>query len=49
MNNSNYTLRFSRTGREAYGYDVSFNDKSDKLVWGLFVFGLGFILGLLIP
>jgi hypothetical protein len=47
MNNSNWTLKFSRTGREAYGYDVVFDHKDpDRHAWVVVVFGLGLIVGM---
>jgi hypothetical protein len=48
MNNSNYSLRFSRTAREAYGHEISFHDQSKMdravlivcAVLGAFVVGM---------
>lgn len=50
MNNSNYTLRFPRTSREAYGHDVQFVDgnRKDKIV-GIVCSILGaFVVGMMI-
>jgi len=48
MNNSNQTLRFSRTSREAYGYFVRFepdHHRAEPWLWALALFVLGFIAG----
>lgn len=48
MNNSNQTLRFSRTSREAYGYFVRFEPEhhwSEPYLWVACIFAIGFILG----
>lgn len=51
MNNSNQTLKFSRTSREAYGYQVHFIDtqaRDTTILVGVvlaFLFVLGFVLG----
>lgn len=47
--NSNWTLRFPRSSREAYGHQIGFDDghkRSDLIVLLLMVFALGFIVGL---
>ena len=44
---SNYTLRFPRTGREAFGHECHFEgDKGDRLVGFICAVGIAFILGL---
>lgn len=46
MNNSNYTLRFSRTSREAFGHDITFKGRVDCIeewVW----FAAGLVFGLI--
>lgn len=50
MNNSNYTLRFSRSAREAYGTDIEFGDQKnvDMPVIGVCIFGFGVVVGLLL-
>ena len=49
MNNSNFTLRFSRSAREAYGHDSDFDRKNpDSFAWLAFVFGIGLLLGILL-
>jgi len=46
MRDSNYTLRWNRSAREAYGYDVSFKEKNpDRWVAWVAIFAAGFICG----
>ena len=46
---SNWTLRFPRTSREAYGYDVEFDRRDpNKNAWVLVIFGFGLLLGFLL-
>ena len=49
MQNSNWTLRFPRTSREAFGYSVQFHNSIDDWEWiikaGFLVF-IGFMLGM---
>lgn len=51
--NSNWTLRYPRTGREAFGHEVRFNRNPDRLVGILiallYAFVGGLILGGVIP
>jgi hypothetical protein len=45
--NSNWTLRFPRTSREAYGYQVTFRRESnDRAVLVGVAIGLAFLVGL---
>ena len=47
MNNSNYSLRFSRTAREAFGHSLEFdNRRGDKWVGWAAIFIAGFLIGL---
>lgn len=48
MNDSNWTLRFPRTAREAYGHDIKFDDEHFGYKWaGVFVaFVWGIVVGL---
>lgn len=50
MNNSNYSLRFSRSAREAYGHDVQFHDanKLDRCVFTAALIGAAFVIGMMI-
>ena len=49
MKDSNYTLRFNRSAREAYGHDIDFHDHHpDTPVWYVTLFILGFLLGMLV-
>lgn len=52
MPDSNYTLRFNRTARQAYGHDVDFRESEytdfDRFVFFVMVFALGFILGVIV-
>lgn len=50
MNNSNYTLRFSRTSREAFGHQVDFHDGLDwdRIVGIVGVIALAFVVGLIV-
>ncbi len=50
MNNSNFSLRFSRSAREAYGHDVSFHDhsKMDRIVFIACAIGAAFVIGLMV-
>jgi len=48
MNNSNQTLRFSRTSREAYGGWIQFESDThwaEPLIWIGAVFGFGTLFG----
>jgi len=48
MNNSNQTLKFSRTSREAYGHFVRFEPEhhwSEPYLWAVGVFAIGLIVG----
>lgn len=46
MIDSNRTLRFNRTAKETYGYDVSFEeDKSPLIIVGALSFIFGFLVG----
>lgn len=50
MNNSNFSLRFSRSAREAYGHDVRFSDgaKMDRMVGIVCAICAAFVLGMMI-
>lgn len=48
MNNSNYTLRFSRTAREAFGHDVTFDDDRHARFGLLAIVALAFALGVMV-
>ena len=48
MNDSNWSLRFSRSAREAYGHDVQFESDPDKPVWTVAICALGFVLGFIV-
>ena len=43
---SNYTLRFNRSAREAYGHDIQFYDSQDRMVFIACAIGAAFLLGL---
>jgi hypothetical protein len=49
MRDSNWSLRWNRTAREAFGHDVDFHDSSysefDKWVGWIFIFIFGFLVG----
>ena len=47
---SNYTLRFNRSAREAYGHDVQFSDadKWDRRVLLVAIFCGSFVVGLMV-
>jgi hypothetical protein len=45
MRDSNWTLRFNRSAREAYGHDIVLDDDHDSIVAWVFVFVWGFIIG----
>jgi hypothetical protein len=47
MRDSNYTLRWNRSAREAYGYDVSFKEEKnpDRWVGWVAIFAAGVICG----
>ena len=47
MRDSNYTLRWNRSARETYGYDVSFKEEKnpDRWVGWVAIFAAGFICG----
>lgn len=48
--NSNYTLRFPRTSREAFGHESTRacfeGDKGDRLVSWICAIGVAFVIGL---
>jgi hypothetical protein len=48
--NSNYTLRFPRTSREAFGYSVKRSefegDRGDRFVAIVCAIGIAFVLGM---
>lgn len=48
--NSNQTLRFPRTSREAFGHWASFSDrnKMDRIVFIVCVFCAGFVFGMMV-
>ena len=50
MNNSNYTLRFSRTSREAFGHQVHFETsrKADRYVLAVAIVAIAFIVGMIV-
>ena len=50
MNNSNWTLRFSRSAKDAYGHYIEFEDRSkaDRVVFMVCLFALGFVLGIVV-
>jgi hypothetical protein len=50
MNNSNFSLRFSRSAREAYGHDVQFHNANqlDRRVFTVCAIGAAFLAGLMI-
>lgn len=48
MIDSNWTLRFNRTARQAFGQSLEFHDsgrKTELLILGVAVFVVGFLLG----
>jgi hypothetical protein len=45
---SNYTLRFNRSAREAYGHDVQFKKDPDRIVWIAALIGIAFVICLMI-
>lgn len=50
MRDSNWTLKFNRTAKEAFGHDVEFESAYrdfDRGVFWVSVFALGFIFGVL--
>lgn len=49
MKDSNYTLRFNRSAREAYGHDIQFSERhrGDIFVLCIAFFIFGFIAGAL--
>jgi hypothetical protein len=46
--NSNYTLRFPRTSREAYGYDIELGRQNPDRFGFLVYLALAFLFGLLL-
>lgn len=49
MNDSNWTLRFPRSAREAYGHQIKFDQhEHNRSAWLLIVFTLGLLLGALL-
>lgn len=49
MKDSNQTLRWNRSAREAYGHDIDFSDHNPDIpVWYVTLFVLGFITGMLV-
>jgi hypothetical protein len=48
MHDSNWTLRWNRTSKEAYGHDVEFDssyNEFDKWVGWIMIFIFGFLVG----
>jgi hypothetical protein len=50
MNNSNFSLRFSRSAREAYGHNIQFVDgnRKDKIVGIVCAILAAFVVGMMI-
>jgi hypothetical protein len=51
MRDSNWSLRWNRTAREAFGHDVEFDSsysEFDKFVIWVTIFAIGFITGVLL-
>ncbi len=48
MNRSNYTLRFPRTGREAFGHECEFKRNPDRHVGIAIAMIYAFVAGLLV-
>jgi hypothetical protein len=51
MRDSNWSLRWNHTAREAYGHDVEFDssyNEFDKFVIWVTLFAIGFIAGVLL-
>lgn len=46
--NSNWTLRFPRTGREAFGHECRFDDNPDRAVGIVCAIIAAFVLGMLV-
>ena len=49
MQNSNWTLRFPRTSRDAFGYSVCFENEIDHweaIIKGVFLVFIGFMIGM---
>ena len=46
--NSNYTLRFPRSSREAYGAQANFKSDPDRLVGIVGLVALAFVIGFLV-
>ena len=49
MQNSNWTLRFARTSREAFGHTVYFENSVDNweaIIKAVFLVFIGFMLGM---
>lgn len=45
---SNYTLRFNRSAREAYGHDIEFKRDPDRPVWIITLLGIAFMVGMMV-
>lgn len=49
MSDSNYTLRWNRSAREAYGHDIEFDRTDpDRIVGWAFALGAAFLLGVIL-
>lgn len=51
MNNSNYTLRFNRTSREAFGHQAKFGPDhhwAEPWLWAAALFVIGLLAGLVV-
>jgi hypothetical protein len=47
--NSNFTLRFPRTSREAYGYQINFHKADpDRYVFIACLIGAAFLIGMMV-
>lgn len=48
MTDSNFSLRFNRTAREAYGHSIEFNQRyiGDQVVFAIAAFVAGLLTGL---
>lgn len=46
--NSNWTLRFPRTSREAFGHEIKFADDPDRLVGHVCIVLASFMLGMMV-
>jgi len=51
MNDSNRTLKFSRTSKEAFGHFVKFEAShhwAEPWLWALSIFVIGFLIGAMV-